>query len=240
MKLFPQFPPAFKGLAAGPANPRTVAIAQARRGVDAGLLVWSATDERLMTALVLAPDVPLEKAVACLPACAVATRNAFGTLAPPETAVHLEWSGGIRLNGGLVGTLRLSGPTCGIGEIPDWLVVSLELDLEPQAEREPGETPDRTALSQEGCGNIGAMDFIETWAAHCLYWLNTLETDPKHRDLSENWAGLAWHSGNELRLSLAGKTVAGKYLGVDEDFGLLLKNDRETCLLPLTDLLEEG
>jgi len=240
MKLIPEFPPVFKGMAAGPANPCTVAIAQARRGVDAGLLVWSATEDRLLTSLVLAPDVPLEKAVACLPACAVATRNAFGSLAPPETAVHLEWGGGIRLNGGRVGALRLIGPATQAGEIPDWLVVSLALDLQPRSTREPGETPDRTALDQEGCGEISALDFIEYWAGHSLYWLNSLETDPRHRDLSENWSGLAWQQGEELCLSVGERRLAGKFLGVDEDFGLLLKTGHETCLVPLTDILEEG
>ena len=46
----PIFPPLMKGLAASPANPFTIAVAQAERGVDAGLIAWSITAERLRAA----------------------------------------------------------------------------------------------------------------------------------------------------------------------------------------------
>lgn len=154
IRVAPQFPPLIKGMAAGPANPLTIATAEAQRGTDAGLLVWSLTDDRMRAALVLAPETPLSHAASALVACGVGLQNALGVLVPPETAVHLEWAGGIRLNGGHAGGMRLYSSTRDPDEIPDWLIVSLELTmrLPDKAEIEPGETPDWTALDQEGAG----------------------------------------------------------------------------------------
>ncbi|MDP2738655.1 MAG: P-loop NTPase [Pseudorhodobacter sp.] len=41
--------------------------------------------------------------------CAVGAQNALGALAPPESAVHLDWTGGIRLNGGHCGGAARGG-----------------------------------------------------------------------------------------------------------------------------------
>lgn len=240
MRHCPQFPPAFQGLAAGPANAVAVAVAKARRGVDAGLIVWSTTEERLQAALVLAPEIALGKAVACLPACALGVQNALGALAPPELAVHLEWAGGVRLNGGRAGALRLVGPPCPPGTVPDWLVVGLTLNLLPPGGVEPGLTPDQTALSEEGCGGIDPLDLIEAWSRHTLFWLNELEADPRHTALLRDWNGLAWDMGGAVSLTLRGAALEGTFLGVDEDFGMLLKTAAGTRLIPLTELVEEA
>ena len=84
--LVPSFPPLLKGMAAGPANPFKIACDQARRGVDAGLVAWSAGEDRMRAALVLAPDEPLEAAMAAYIASGVGMQNALGAHAPAETA----------------------------------------------------------------------------------------------------------------------------------------------------------
>ena len=240
MRLFPQLQPMFTGLASGPADPLAVAVAQARRGVDAGLLVWSVSDDRLRAALVLAPEVPLGRATAAFVACAVGAQNAIGAMAPPETAVHLEWSGGVRLNGAHAGALRLIGPGCDPGEVPDWLVVGLDLALVPAIGTEPGRTPDQTALSEEGCGGIDPIELIEAWARHALFWLSDIEDDPAHTALLRTWNGLAWKMGGAVRVPVKGEVLDGVFLGVDEDFGLLLKTGDETRLVPLIAIMEDG
>ena len=63
---------------------------------------------RLMAAMVMAPEVPLEDAMAMLPTCGVGFQNALGALAPPEVAVHLEWAGGLRINGASCGRMRVA------------------------------------------------------------------------------------------------------------------------------------
>ncbi len=51
---------------------------------------------------------------------------------------------------------------------PDWLVVGLDLTLTLPPEWEPGETPDWTALDQEGCGDIDPVAILEAGRATAL------------------------------------------------------------------------
>jgi BirA family transcriptional regulator, biotin operon repressor / biotin---[acetyl-CoA-carboxylase] ligase len=235
----PSFPPLMTGLATGPANPFVVACAEAEKGTDSGLLAWSVSPERLRAALVLAPEMPLGKAMAAFCACAVGFQNALGTLAPPETAVHLDWAGGLRLNGGHVGGLRVAASTRDAQTEPDWLTIALELTLQPPDTLEPGQTPDWTALINEGCGDIDPIHLLEAWSRHSLIWINELEDAKGRKSLYREWQGLAWNMGQEISLPHDGQRLSGTFLGVDEDFGLLLKTASGTRLIPLTTLIEE-
>ena len=239
MSQVPVFPPLMTGLAAGPANPFAIACDQAERGTDAGLIAWSVSPERLRAAIVLAPETPLEPAMAGFIACGVGLQNALGALVPPETAVHLDWSGGIRLNGAHAGALRVAAATDDPGEEPDWLVVGMELTLSLPPDCEPGAFPDRTALDQEGCGGLDPIHILEAWSRHTLLWLNTIEDTEGRTDLHREWAGLAWKLGDTVSVAAEGTRIEGTFLGVDEHFGMLLKTNGTTRLLPLTTLLEE-
>lgn len=240
MTRAPIFPPLMTGLAAGPANPFAIACDQARRGVDAGLLTWSLSDERLRAALVLAPEVMLDRAMAGVVACAVGLQNALGALAPPETAVHLDWPGGVRLNGAHCGAFHVACETRDPGAVPGWLVVALDLTLRLPPEWEPGEHPDRTALDQEGCTEIDPVDLLEAWARHSLLWLSTLEEEKGRTDLAREWQGLAWNLGGAVTIAMDGTRLAGTFLGADEHFGMLLKTpEGQTRLIPLSHMIEE-
>lgn len=238
MTLTPVFPPLLKGMAAGPSNPVPIAIAQAERGVDAGLLVWSQTEERLRAALVLAPETPLEQSMAGLIACAVGVQNALGALAPPETAVHLDWTGDLRLNGAHVGNLRAIAAQPDPAIVPDWMVVALDLTLRLPDRLEPGQTPNWTALDQEGCGDLEPITLLEAWARHSLLWLSGLDEPQGRNALYREWKGLVWNLGKQIVLPHPDGPLSGTFLGVDENFGMILKTAGGTRLLPLTDLLE--
>ncbi|SEO44699.1 Biotin-(acetyl-CoA carboxylase) ligase [Salinihabitans flavidus] len=242
MNLTPQFPPLIKGLAAGPANPLQIACTEAARGTDAGLLPWSITDDRLRAALVLAPEEPLARSAAGFLACAVGLQNALGVLVPPETAVHLEWSGSLRINGGHAGGLRLIGATTDPDTTPNWLVVSLELTLSlPDSDRmEPGQTPDWTSLAQEGCDDLDAVSLLEGWARHSLRWLHELDQPQGRANLYRQWRELVWHLGEETQVTIPGERLQGTFLGVDEDFGMLIKPaEGNARLIPLSALVEK-
>ena len=136
------FPPLMTGEAAGPGqDPFDLACQKAELGVDAGLVVYELGTDVLRAALVLAPEVPLAKAMAMLPVCGVGFQNALGALAPPEVAVHLDWNGALRINGARCGRLRIAASTDDPDTQPDWLVVGLDLPLWPEGDG--GETPDR-------------------------------------------------------------------------------------------------
>lgn len=229
----PEFPPLLSGerVEAG-IDPFERACALAALGCDAGLIVHGLTPERLTAALVLAPEVPLEPAMAMLPASGIGFQNALGALGPAELAVHLDWDGGIRVNGAACGRLRaMAGGTDPRAE-PGWLVIGLEMPLVMTAP-EPGLQPDRTALYEEGCAELDPIALLEAWARHTLVWIRRWE-DGELRALQAEWRGLV----NTIGEDVVQNGQSGTFLGVDEHFGMLLRDGETTHLIPLSSVLE--
>jgi biotin-(acetyl-CoA carboxylase) ligase len=227
------FPPLMWGEAAnGPAFEH--AVMRAVTGCDAGLIAHRMMPEAMDAALVFAPEVPLSRAMAMLPACAVGLQNALGALAPPEVAVHLDWDGGLRINGATCGGFRVMASGADPAQVPDWLVVGFDLPLMPGVP-DMGETPDTTALYAEGCADVTPPDLLEAWARHTLNWVTRWDGDGP-RALHAEWRGLIHGIGEEMTLN----GITGTFLGADEDFGALVRDEKETNLVPLTTLLEDA
>nr|WP_309503318.1 DUF4444 domain-containing protein [uncultured Roseovarius sp.] len=229
----PAFPPLFSGLDAEGADPFALACAKAANVCDAGLVIYDLAPDRLRAAIVFAPEVPLRDAACMLPLCGVGFQNALGALAPPEVAVHLGWCGGIYLNGGHCGDLKIAASDRDPAVVPGWLVVGLSLELWPPSE-ETGLTPDATALYAEGCTEVDPITLIEAWVRHTLVEINAWADDGPAR-LHANWLGVAHERDKEI--SVAGHH--GTFTGLDENLGLLLKTADGSRLIPLTDLLTE-
>ncbi|WP_170374924.1 biotin/lipoate--protein ligase family protein [Ruegeria atlantica] len=226
----PVFPPLLTGHPVqGGEDPFDRAQAMAALGCDAGTVVYNIQADRLRVAIVFAPEVPLQDAMAMLPLCAVGFQNALGALAPPEVAVHLGWDGLICVNGAKCGMFRTAASGRDPGQEPDWLVVSWELAL-LQTGDDPGKTPDVTALYDEGCADVSAAQLVESWSRHMLTWLNRWQEDG-NAPLHGEWMGLLRGVGEPY-----GET--GVFLGTDERFGMLIRDGDETRLRPLTELLE--
>lgn len=231
----PSFPPLMSGLAVESGiEPFEKACAMAALGCDAGLIVHHVAANRLAAALVMAPEVPLEQAMAMLPACGVGFQNALGAIAPPEVAVHLEWDGGLRINGASCGKLRVAAGGNDPTQEPGWLVVGLELPLLQTGDR-PGDTPDQTALYDEGCADVDPTNLLESWARHTLNWITRWE-DEGNRALHAEWRGLAQGIGEPVQRD----NPPGTYMGVDENFGMLIRSDDATHLIPLSTVLEHS
>jgi len=233
MSEAPAFPPLMQGHAVDAGiDPFEKACAMAALGCDAGTIVYSVGVNRVAAALVMAPEVPLEEAMAMLPTCGVGFQNALGALAPPEVAVHLEWAGGLRVNGASCGRMRAMAGAEDPNEMPGWLVVGFELPL-VLLSAVPGDDPDQTALYEEGCADVAPTQLLESWARHTLVWINRWE-DEGSRPLHAEWRGLAHAMGEEVEIN--GQT--GTFLGVDENFGMLLRSGETTDLIPLSSVLE--
>ena len=186
----------------------------------------------LRAALVFAPDVELVDAMAMLPLCGVGFQNALGALGPPEVAVHLEWAGGLRINGASCGTLRVAASSSNPRAEPDWMVIGLELPLWPETDA-PGDIPEQTALYAEGCADVNAMELLESWVKHTLVGINTW-TEDGVKALHKDWRGLSHGIGEDITMN----EISGTFLGVDEQFGMLIRAADTTHLVPLTYLLE--
>lgn len=259
-------------------DPMASACAAAARGCDAGEVHAVADPDRVRLAIVLAPETPLRQAMAALPACGVALQNTLGALCPPEMAVHLDWSGAVLVNGAECGRLRARASTADPAAVPDWLVVGADLVLLPADPENPGRTPERTALTLEGGGEVGARDLIESWSRHMLMWITRLEDAEGRALLHRHWTALAWRLQEEIALPAeaahdgaiteTGQPAAapvpgvaaasatkpkptepgapapdqtaprGTFLGLDEDFGMLLRSGGAVRLFPLTLLLQ--
>lgn len=224
----PAFPPLIRGVPApAGADPVAAACAQAMLGCDGGLLVYAPGPEALRAALVLAPEVPLERACIMLPLAQCGLQNALGALAPPEVAVEFDWEGRIYVNGARCGAFRLCLPEGAVpGAVPDWLVVGFTLPL--MAGPNPGERPEETALYEEGCAEIAPARLLEAWARHSLAWLHRWE-EGESAALHREWRGLLKGLGEDVEV----RGHTGLALGLDEDFGLLLRQGSETRALPL-------
>ncbi|TMV08955.1 DUF4444 domain-containing protein [Ruegeria sediminis] len=228
----PTFPPLLQGHPVqGGEDPFERAQAMAALGCDAGTVVYNIQADRLRAAIVFAPEVPLRDAMAMLPLCAVGFQNALGALAPPEVAVHLDWGGLICVNGAACGQFRVAAASASPAEIPDWLVVGWEVALMRTVDA-PGETPDVTALYDEGCADVSPVHLIESWSRHTLTWLNRWEEDG-NAPLHGEWMGLLRGVGETVEHGGTG----GVFLGTDERFGMLIRNDTGTHLQPMSALL---
>lgn len=228
------FPPLMSGhQVTGDEDPFLTACMKATTGCDAGLIVYNLGHDTLRAALVFAPEVPLADAMTMLPVCAVGFQNALGALAPPEVAVHLEWAGGLRVNGAKCGRMRVAASESAPQDTPDWLIVGFELPLWPASD-EMGHVPDQTALYAEGCADVEAPALLESWARHTLNWIARWENEGS-APLHAEWRGLAHGMGEDT----VQNDLTGTFLGVDEQFGMLLRDDKTTHLIPLSTLLED-
>ncbi|WP_170608244.1 biotin/lipoate--protein ligase family protein [Ruegeria arenilitoris] len=228
----PVFPPLLTGHSvSGGENPFERAQAMSALGCDAGTVVYNIQANRLRVAIVFAPEVPLQDAMAMLPLCAVGFQNALGALAPPEVAVHLGWDGPIFVNGAKCGTFHAAASSSDPDTIPDWIVIGWELAL-LQTSGDPGETPDITALYDEGCADVSPEQLVESWSRHMLTWLNRWQEEG-NASLHSEWMGLIRDVGEPIG-------EQGVFLGTDERFGMLIRKGSDTQLRPLTQLLENA
>lgn len=214
-------------------DPARQACLRAREGCDAGLMTWRVTSDRVDAALVFAPEVPLSEAMVILPLCGVGLQNALGALSPPEVAVQLGWDGTIMVNGARCGRLSALVSHPAPDQVPDWMVVALSLRLRLATDA-PGEMPDDTALSEEGCGDIAPELLLEAWARHTLNWIGRWEDDGP-RPVHAEWSGLVHDIGQPVRYG----GQDGTFIGTDDSFGMLLRDAKATHLIPLTTLLED-
>lgn len=234
----PQFPPLLKGHAVkAPAKPFAEAcrLAQSKE-LGAGDLIWSRNAARAEIAIILEPEVPLERALQMGPLLMVALGDCLGTLCPPKVAIQYRWPGAIMLNGVEAGEVRIAAPRTAAGEQPEWLVVGANLDLRaPKDERQEWS---RTSLEEEGGAGITRTDVLQSTAAHFLTWLNTWEEEG-FRPVHDQWLFRALGREEPVAISHAGERIEGRVVGLDESAGLMLEAaDGKVRSLPFMDCVE--
>jgi biotin-(acetyl-CoA carboxylase) ligase len=142
-------------------------------GGEAGTLVVAEDREMLELAVVLEPDRRAADCFAALPVAMLALADALAAVGPPLKPVGFIWPHRLVLDGAEVGRARLALPKPAADPLPAWLVVGLELRLRFGAGAdEPGRAPERTALAEEGFGEVTPSAIVEAFARHLLHWVH--------------------------------------------------------------------
>ncbi len=224
----PTLPPLFTGHAVkAPEKAFTAAVVGASAGrYGAGDFVWARNTAQVECALVLEPDVDLPTALQMVVLMEVALAEALGAVCPPQVAVEFRWPGDILVNGGIAGHVQLGVPaqslSGSVGDVPPaWLVIGMSIDLKhPDHRREPGEMAERTALNEEGAGDVDRNGLLEALAPRLLAWIHTWQEDG-FRPLHDQWLFSA--EGRTSSIIIDG--CSGRVVGRDESAGLVFRRD---------------
>lgn len=135
----------------------------------AGTLVHVGRFDLAEFAVVLEPDEPLWQARRAIYAGSAALADALAVHAPPEKLIAFDWPDAIRVEGGLVGGVRLEWPIgADENEPPPWLVFGAMIRTVALGEDEPGLTPLSATLEDEGFDGLGADRLVESFARHLM------------------------------------------------------------------------
>lgn len=237
----PVFPPLLEGYGVkAPQRPFSHACRQASRGTfGAGDLVWSRNTSRAECAIVLEPEVPLGTALQMNALAQVAVADCLGALLPPAVGVWHRWPGTILLSGAACGGVEIGLPATEAGQIPDWMVVGMSIRLiHDDPDKEPGELPGQTALSEEGGGEITRTDLLQSYASYFLSWLNTWQEEG-FRPIHDSWMARAEADGKAMQVEHEGTRQIVHALGLDEEGGLIVRSEAGPArVLPLTNCVQ--
>jgi biotin-(acetyl-CoA carboxylase) ligase len=141
--------------------------------LGAGALVFVGRFDLAEFAVVVEPDQSLAAARLAFYAGMVALGDALAVQAPPEKPIAIDWPDAVYVDGGLVGGGRLGWPD-GAGEqtAPDWLVFGATIRMAFISGEEAGIHPLATALGDEGFGDVGSEQLVESFARHLMVALD--------------------------------------------------------------------
>ena len=134
----------------------------------AGTLVWARRFDLAEFAVVLEPEEPLRLARRAVYAGANALADTLSALAPPERAIAWDWPDAVRVDGALVGGVRLAWPDGDEDDVPDWIVFAAMVRTVVMQAGEPGLRPLLGGLDEEGFEELSPSAVIEDWARYFL------------------------------------------------------------------------
>jgi biotin-(acetyl-CoA carboxylase) ligase len=136
--------------------------------LEPGTILWCERAGSCELALLLAPEEPLAKARAVARVGAVALVDALLASGPPNAEVTIALPDRVLVNRGEAGHVRLAAPAgCDETQVPEWLALGVGVVLTTDA-ADPGETPWRTSLDEEGWEVFDAAALLEDFARFFL------------------------------------------------------------------------
>lgn len=177
----PDLPPGFTARALCEGGDAFAAACDAARdGADPATLIWAGGPHALDLAVVLAPDDPAQLARRAVIAGMAALADALVVAAPPEKPIAIRWPATLLVAGAVAGGGRVALDDAllkaGPDAVPQWLVFGATLRLAWPDDAEPGLTPDRTALLEEGFEDLEPADLVGSFARHLLFHVDAWQT----------------------------------------------------------------
>ena len=236
----PSFPPLLSSRpVVPPIDPLDAAVEAARRGeAEAGDLFWSCDTSEISCAVLLEPDVARLRAQEMLFVAMTAMADAIGALCPPELAITWRWPHAVYANGARLGQARMvvSAEDDEAGS-PLWMAVALRLALKPTDVAEPGKTPDRTTLWDEGAGDLELVPALESLSRHFLTWVHRWEVDG-FRPVHEAWLFRCDGYREEVAVATGEGILQGTFTGLDETGNLLLREGGEGASVRILNVVD--
>lgn len=142
----------------------------------AATLVWTRRFDLAEFAVVLEPQEPLATARRAIYAGANALADTVAAHAPPQRAVSFDWPDALRVDGALVGGVRLGWPDhAAEHEVPDWLVFGAMLRTVVMRAGEPGLRPLLGGLDEQGFEELSPASVVEGWTRYFLREMHAFE-----------------------------------------------------------------
>jgi biotin-(acetyl-CoA carboxylase) ligase len=139
----------------------------------AGTLVWVRRFDVAEFAVVLEPEEPLGAARRAVLVGMTALADALAAHAPPERPIAFDWPDAVRVDGVLVGGVRLAWPAdAAEDEVPAWLVFAGMLRTIMMKAGDPGFRPLLGSLDELGFEAIDAAEIIASFSRYFMAGLH--------------------------------------------------------------------
>ncbi|HUT49671.1 MAG TPA: biotin/lipoate--protein ligase family protein [Alphaproteobacteria bacterium] len=240
MSNAPEAPPIYRTV---PLPAEADAVREATRaaasGADPATLFWVDRSDRAQCAITLSPDVPLRAAAQIVHVGMTTLGNALGATLPPLVVVGFRLPTTVLLNDAVLGRLRVCRPaSCGIDDVPDWLVIAIDIGVTRFAESSTEATDlSLTTFEDEGCMGISTGKVSGAFARYLLAWIDRWQKDG-FDPIRTGWMSQARIDGGEIELHIGGHDFAGRFGGLSDTGGILLESAAGTQAIGAVDLIE--
>jgi len=240
MSNAPDAPPLYRTVPlAADADAAMEAVRAAAAGADPATLFWADRSDRAQCAVTLSPDGALRSAAQMLHVGMTALGDALGAVLPPLVIVSFRLPTTILLNDAVLGGLRICAPAgCGPEDVPDWLVLAIDIGVSRFAEGSDAAIDlSLTTFEDEGCMGITAGEVSGAFARYLLTWIDRWQKDG-FAPVRTGWTAHARVQDQEIVLRVGGSDVAGRFLGLSDAGGVLLQTAEGKQAITAVDLIE--
>jgi hypothetical protein len=198
-------------------------MGEASRSAGAGadpLTVFCAErDDALDCAVILHPDIALDKTRLIIYVAALGLGDGLGAVVPAGLDVTYRWPNIVEANLGAAGRVSLAvaeGTRPNV--VPDWLVLCAEALIESGGGMKGWVA--QTALRDEGDAETTTAILLESFARHLLTWINRWQDDG-FDPVRAMWLRHAPSHEEEVKITTGGEVLSGKFHDIADDGAMM-------------------